>query len=209
MSVMLRRFRRLPSPATVISFVALLAVLGTGSAVALSGSNSVKADDIAANAVGAADIRTNSIHRGEMFDNAVASSEVAANSLTGSDINEATLNISSGGGGGGGSLTPFTATLSANQTREQTLGNFTVTTSTNAAGTCGIIQLRSADLDSQISVEAAGFANLAPNSTANITAANNAVHFTAVTDNGSGFISGVVGRAQQGTTCLITGYLTS
>jgi hypothetical protein len=203
---MLRRLRRLPSPATVISFIALLAVLGTGSAVALSGSNSVKADDIAANAVGAADIKSNAIHRSEMSDNAVASAEVAANSLTGDDINEATLNV--GGGGGGSNLTQFTATLAPNASKTETIGNFTVT-ATNNAGTCGTITVQAGALDSQRSIGLnAAFANLGDNSTANIAAANVSQAFTAVTDDGSSYVSGVVGRAQQGNTCLITGYLT-
>jgi hypothetical protein len=203
---MLRRFRRLPSPATVISFIALMAVLGTGSAVALSGSNTVKADDIAANAVGAADIKSNAIHRAEMFDNAVASSEVANNSLTGTDINEATLSIS--GGGGGSNLTQFNATLSAGQTRTEQIGNFTVT-AINNAGTCGNITVQSGALDSQRSIGLnAIFANLAANQTATIISTNVSQAFTAVSDDGSSFVSGVVGRAQQGGNCLITGYLT-
>jgi hypothetical protein len=204
---MLRRFRRLPSPATVISFIALLAVLGTGSAVALSGSNSVKPDDIAANAVGSADIKPNAIHRSEMFDNAVASAEVAANSLTGDDINEGTLNVG-GGGGGGSNLTQFNATLAPNASRTETIGNFTVT-ATNNAGTCGNISVQAGALNSQRSIGLnAAFANLNDNQTATITAANVSQAFTAVTDDGSSFVSGVVGRAQQGNNCLITGYLT-
>jgi hypothetical protein len=204
---MLKRLRRLPSPATVIAFVALLAALGTGSAVALTGSNSVKADDIAANAVGAADIKSNAIHRGEMFDNAVASSEVANNSLTGDDINEGTLNIS-GGGGGGSNLTPFSATLAAGASKTETIGNFTVT-AINNAGTCGNISVQSGSLDSQRSIGLnAVFANLPANQTATIISTNVSQAFTAVSDDGSSYVSGVVGRAQQGNNCLITGYLT-
>ncbi len=204
---MLQRLRRLPSPAMVISFVALLAVLGTGSAVALSGSNSVKADDIAANAVGSADIKSNAIHRAEMFDNSVASAEVAANSLTGDDIDEGTLNVG-GGGGGGSNLTQFTATLSAGQTKTETIGNFTVT-ALNNAGACGNISVQSGGLDSQRSIGLnAIFANLAANQTATIISTNVSQAFTAVTDDGSSFVSGVVGRAQQGGNCLISGYLT-
>ena len=43
---MLNRLKTLPSPALVIAFIALVAALGTGSAVALSGKNTVAADDI-------------------------------------------------------------------------------------------------------------------------------------------------------------------
>jgi hypothetical protein len=204
---MLSRFRKLPSPATVISFVALLAVLGTGSAVALTGSNNVGGDDLKANSVGASEIRSNSIHRSEMFHNAVASAEVANNSLTGTDINEGTLNLNGGGGGGG--LTPFTATLGSNQSKVQAIGNFTVTASTNAAGVCQPITLAAGNLDSQRAIGlGVGFVNLGANNTVNVVAANVSQAFTAVTDDGSSTMSGVVGRTQQGANCLITGYLT-
>ena len=99
--------------------------------------------------------------------------------------------------------------LSANQTQTKTIGNFTVTSATNGAGTCGAIQLQSGDLDSQRSIGAnAAFANLAANATATITAANTSQLFSAVSDNGASAVSGVVGRAQQGGTCLLSGYLT-
>lgn len=182
--------KRLPSPALVLAFIALVAALGTGSAFALKGKNTVDAGDIKKNAV--------------------RSSEVKNNSLTGADIDESTLSIAGGGGGGGGVVTgnvqSFNARLAANQTKTVTIGNFTVTSATNAAGTCGPIQLQSGNLDSQRAIGLnAAFANLGPNSTVNIAAANVSQAFTGVSDDGSSTVTGIVGRAQQGNTCLLTG----
>jgi len=54
----------------------------------------------------------------------------------------------------------------------------------------------------------AAFANLAANTTATITATNVSQAFTGVSDDGTSAVSGVVNRAQQGNTCLLTGYMT-
>ena len=207
---MLNRLKRLPSPALVIAFIALVAALGTGSAVALVGKNTVAADDIKKNAVGASEIKKNAVGASEIKSSAVRSSEVQNNSLTGADIDESSLNVGGGGGGGGGAnIVSFSTRLSANQTQTKTIGNFTVTSATNGAGTCGAIQLQSGNLDSQRSIGLnAAFANLASNATVNITAANVSQAFTGVSDDGSSAVSGVVGRAQQGGTCLLSGYLT-
>jgi hypothetical protein len=209
---MLNRLKTLPSPALVIAFIALVAALGTGSAVALTGHNTVAADDIKANAVRSSDIKANAVKASEVASNAVGSAEVADDSLTGADINESTLNLPSGGGGGGSTgpaLVSFNGKLSANETQSKTVGNFTISTATNGAGTCGAIQLQSGNLDSQRSIGANGaYANLAANSTATITAANTSQQFAAVSDDGTSAVSGVVGRAQQGNTCLLTGYMT-
>jgi hypothetical protein len=206
---MLNRFKRLPSPALVIAFIALVAALGTGSAVALVGKNTVAADDIKKNAVGASEIKKNAVGASEIKSSAVRSSEVQNNSLTGADIDESSLNVGGGGGGGGANIVSFSTRLSANQTQTKTIGNFTVTSATNGGGTCGAIQLQSGNLDSQRSIGlAAAFANLASNATVNITAANVSQAFTGVSDDGSSAVSGVVGRAQQGGTCLLSGYLT-
>ncbi len=207
---MLNRLKRLPSPALVIAFIALVAALGTGSAVALVGKNTVAADDIKKNAVGASEIKKNAVGASEIKSSAVRSSEVQNNSLTGADIDESSLSVGGGGGGGGGAnIVSFSTRLSANQTQTKTIGNFTVSSATNGAGTCGPIQLQSGNLDSQRSIGlAAAFANLGANTTVNITAANNSQAFTGVSDDGSSAVSGVVGRAQQGGTCLLSGYLT-
>ena len=102
----------------------------------------------------------------------------------------------------------FNDTLGPNETLTRTIGNFTVTSATNGAGQCGPINLQAGDLDSQRSINHAAFANLPANNTAQITAANTSPAFTGVSDNGTSSVSGVVGRAQQGGTCLLTGYMT-
>ena len=206
---MLNRLKTLPSPALVIAFIALVAALGTGSAVALSGKNTVAADDIKKNAVGASEIKANAVRSSEVRTNAIGSSEVRDNALTGADIDESTLNVGGGGGPSGPSITSFNARLAANESQSKTIGNFTVSSATNAAGTCGAIQLQAGNLDSQRSIGlAAAFANLAANATATIIAANQSQAFTGVSDDGTSAISGVVGRAQQGNTCLLSGYMT-
>ena len=206
---MLKRLKTLPSPALVIAFIALVAALGTGSAVALVGKNTVAADDIKKNAVRASEIKKNAVGASEIKSGAVRSSEVQNDSLTGADIDEGSLNVG-GGGGGGANLVPFNARLTANGTLSREIGNFTVRGSANGAGTCGAIQLLSGDLDSQRSIGLnAAFANLAANATVNITNLNVSQAFTAVSDNGASSVSGVVGRAQQGGgICLLSGYLT-
>ena len=203
------RLKRVPSPALVIAFIALVAALGTGTGVALTGTNTVTADDIRRNAVGASEIKKNAVRASEVRRNAVGSSEVRDNSLTGADIDESTLSIGGGGGGGGPALVSFNGRLAANETQTRTVGNFTITSATNAAGQCGPIQLQAGDQDSQRSIGLnTAFQNLPANSTAQITAANVSQAFTGVTDNGGSAVSGVVGRTQQGNTCLLTGYLT-
>ena len=203
------RLKRVPSPALVIAFIALVAALGTGTGVALTGTNTVTADDIRRNAVGASEIKRNAVRSAEIRRNAVRSSDVGDNSLTGADIDESTLSIGGGGGGGGPALVSFNGRLGANETQSRTIGNFTIVSATNGAGQCGAISLQSGDQDSQRSIGLnAPFANLGANSTQTITAANVSQAFTGVTDNGASAVSGVVGRAQQGATCLLTGYLT-
>lgn len=200
---MLTRIKRLPSPALAIALLALVAALGTGSAIALKGKNTVNAGDL----------KKNSVRSSEVKANAVASAEVKDNSLTGDDIDESSLNVTGGGGGGGGTtgiaFESFAQRLQANETKTVTIGNFTITSATNGAGTCGAIQLQSGNLDSQRAIGLnAAFANLAANATATITAANVSQAFTAVSDGGTSNASGVVGRAQQGNTCLLSGYTT-
>ena len=206
---MLKKLKTLPSPALVIAFIALVAALGGASAVALPGKNTVAADDIKKNAVGASEIKANAVRSSEVRSNAIGSSEVRANSLTGADIDESTLNVGGGGGPTGPSIVSFNARLGANETQSKTIGNFTISSATSAAGTWGAIQLQAGNLDSQRSIGLnAAFANLAANATATIAAANVSQAFTGVSDDGTSSVSGVVGRAQQGNTCLLSGYLT-
>jgi hypothetical protein len=77
------RIRSKLTYANVMATLAVFLVLGGGSAVALSGQNTVQSDDIGPGAqVKAADVAAN----------AVSGGKVADNSLTGADVNETTLN---------------------------------------------------------------------------------------------------------------------
>ena len=82
----------------IIGYVALFFALSTGSAVALSGSNTVFSDDITDNEVKTADVRNDTLTGGglaapDLKPSSVGASEVAANSLNGADINESGLGI--------------------------------------------------------------------------------------------------------------------
>jgi hypothetical protein len=77
--------RRRPSPALIISFIAL-AVAITGTASALEGANSVRSDDIARNAVKSPDIAPNAVNSSELAGNAVKSPEVALGAIGTSEL---------------------------------------------------------------------------------------------------------------------------
>ena len=77
---MLRHFKRRPSPAMAVAFIALLAAL-SGSAIALPGKNSVDSGDLKRGAVKKADIAKN----------AVNAQKVKNNSLRGADVLESSL----------------------------------------------------------------------------------------------------------------------
>jgi hypothetical protein len=87
---MLRHFKRHPSPAMAVAFVALLAAL-SGTAVALPGKNTVDSGDIKKNAVRNADIRKNAVNGKKVKNSSLAGADVKNDSLTGNDINESTL----------------------------------------------------------------------------------------------------------------------
>jgi len=72
--------RRRPSPALVISFIAL-AVAITGTASALEGRNQVRSDDIAPNAVKSSDVAANAVKSLEIARNAVKGPEIATNAV--------------------------------------------------------------------------------------------------------------------------------
>jgi hypothetical protein len=80
----------------IVGYIALFFALSTGSAVALSGSNTVFTDDIVNDQVYSADVRNDTLSGGglaaaDLRPNAVGTSEVLNNSLTGSDILESSL----------------------------------------------------------------------------------------------------------------------
>jgi hypothetical protein len=80
----------------IIGYVALFFALSTGSAVALSGSNTVYTDDIVDNQVYSADVRNDTLTGGglaaaDLKPSSVGTSEVVNNSLTGTDVSESSL----------------------------------------------------------------------------------------------------------------------
>jgi len=81
---------RRPSPALIISLIALFVSLG-GTAAALSGSNTVFTDDIVDNDVRSADVRNDTLSGGglgavDLRTGSVGTSEVAANSVAAGDL---------------------------------------------------------------------------------------------------------------------------
>src|SRR5512132_1462763 len=75
-----RVFSRLPSPATAVAFIALVAAL-SGSALALPGTGTVNSGDIKNNSIRSKDLRNNDVR----------SKDVRNDSLTGNDVNESTF----------------------------------------------------------------------------------------------------------------------
>jgi hypothetical protein len=91
----MRRIRSHLTFANVTSFLALFIVLTGGTAVALTGSNTVFSDDIVNNQVRSADVRDDTLASGglqavDLRSSSVGSSEVRDNDLTGTDINSLT-----------------------------------------------------------------------------------------------------------------------
>jgi hypothetical protein len=85
--------------ANVMATLAVFLVLSGGTAVALSGSNTVFSDDIVDNEVRAADVRNDTLIGGglgaaDLQPGSVGTSEAASNSLGGADIDEASLLVS-------------------------------------------------------------------------------------------------------------------
>lgn len=95
-----RRLRHRPSPATVISIVALFVAI-SGTAIALPGKNTVnsgdiinrqvKNQDLQGDAVASGKIENGQVRKVDLRDTAVDSAKVEDESLTGADINDAAL----------------------------------------------------------------------------------------------------------------------
>lgn len=87
---MRRILPRRPSPAFVLSFIALSVALG-GTATAISGRDSVTKDDIREAAVGKAEIRRGAVGKAEARTDSIGKLEVIENSLGGGQVNEKSL----------------------------------------------------------------------------------------------------------------------
>lgn len=87
---MLSSFKRRPSPAMAVAFVALLAAL-SGTAVALPGKNTVDSGDVKNGAVRSKDVRNNNLRGGDIRDSTLTGDDVRDDSLTGADVDESSL----------------------------------------------------------------------------------------------------------------------
>jgi hypothetical protein len=87
---MRRLARHRPSPAIVISLIALFVAL-SGVAVALPGKNRLDRNDPKRGSIGSRAIANNSIRTGDIRANNVQTSDLLDGSVTGEDVNEATL----------------------------------------------------------------------------------------------------------------------
>src|SRR5712691_974691 len=96
---MSRFTRKRPSPALVISMIALFVSLGGVSYGVATGSidsreiknNSIRSKDIRNNQVNTNDIRNNSVRGKDVRNSSLTGADVAANKLTGADVLESSL----------------------------------------------------------------------------------------------------------------------
>jgi hypothetical protein len=88
---MIGKIRPRLSSAHLIAVAALVFAIGGGSALALTGKNTVRSDDIVNGQVKTADLGKKSVKQGKLAANSVKSGKVVDDSLTGTDINEGTL----------------------------------------------------------------------------------------------------------------------
>src|SRR3954454_12335332 len=93
---MLSRIRSRLTYANVVATLSLFLVLSGGTAVALSGSNTVFSDDIVDNQVKSTDVRDDTLTGGgltaaDLEAGSVGGSEVGNDSLTGADVKESSL----------------------------------------------------------------------------------------------------------------------
>ena len=93
---MLSRIRSRLTYANVVATLSLFLVLSGGTAVALTGSNTIFSDDIVDNQVKSADVRNDTLTGGglgaaDLGPGSVGGSEVANDSLTGADVKESSL----------------------------------------------------------------------------------------------------------------------
>lgn len=111
-------------------------------------------------------------------------------------------------GAGSGLNLNFNAYLTANKTKELAIGNFTITAASNGAGACEPIRLRPAT-GSRVAVGAGSeFSSVSANASKSLTNGKNSNMFTAVSNNGSSTMSGIVGAVTVGNVCVVSGYVT-
>ena len=126
---MTQRPRRLPSPALVVSVIALfvsLSGVSYGLARGVIGSreikdNEIRSRDIRNNEIRSIDIRNNEVRGRDIRNSTIRGRDVAINTLTGEDINESTL------GKVASAATADNATSAASAASAETVGGLSVT----------------------------------------------------------------------------------
>ena len=81
---------RRPSPAFVVSILALFVALG-GSAAALRGKNTVRSDDIRNGQVKSVDIRNGAVLGGDVEDGAITGTDVRDGAISGQDVQDSSI----------------------------------------------------------------------------------------------------------------------
>lgn len=113
----MRRLRqRRPTPAMAVAFIALLAALSGGTAIALPGKNTVDSGDVKRNSLRSGDVRNNSL-RGI---------DVRNDTLTGTDVNESSLGKVPSATNADNAANAANATNAANAQNAASAGGFRV-----------------------------------------------------------------------------------
>jgi hypothetical protein len=116
-----------------------------------------------------------------------------------------------GPSGGGANSLNFDARLAPSTSKSITIGNFTVNETSTAAGNCNDVMMRAGNLDGKYSVGVGVFVAITNNTNATLvptSAAGNSRPFTAVSNDGSSTVSGIIGCANSGGVALTSGYIT-
>lgn len=121
---------RLPSPATVISIVALFVALSASAYAVTLGKHSVGTKQLKTKSVGTKQLKKNAVGTKQLKENAVTGAKVKAASLDGTDINQSTLT------GVPNTVHPFHGRLGPNQSLNVTVNGVVLAETANGAGTC-------------------------------------------------------------------------
>lgn len=119
---MSKMFKRKPSGAMGVAFVALVAAL-SGTAVALPGTNTVDSGDIKNNSVRSKDLRNNDVRSNDIRTGTVTSSDLRDDGVTGTDVRESTLAKVPSAANADSASTATNATTAANAANATTAAN--------------------------------------------------------------------------------------
>jgi hypothetical protein len=191
---MFSRLRR-PSPATVISLIALFVALG-GTAYALK---------LGRHSVGTRQLKFKSVGTKQLKNNAVSGAKVQDQTLDGSDINQATLTKVPG------TVKPFTAALAANQSLNSTINGVTLTETANGSGGCTAVQLTVPKAGSAIAgnnATSSSLTSMAPDDTfiAGILNGDDLGQLAFTPSDGIGGATFFIAMNESGGRCQVTGF---